>query len=67
MYKIVPEKIIRNAADHMREEDPLNSFHILLEEGELYKEANLKPVYLYNEKTRQMTVTSRECIQGIYH
>lgn len=67
MYRIIPEKIIKSAADHMRSEDPLNNFHFLLEEGEIYKDADLTPVYLYNELTKEMVVTTRECMSGRYH
>lgn len=67
MYQIIPEKVIKSAADHMRESDPLNNFHFLLEEGEIYKDADLTPVYLLNTTTKEVPVTSRECMSKRYH
>lgn len=67
MYRIIPENVIKSSADDMRETDPLNSFYILLEEGEIYRDADLTPIYLYNETTKEMLVTSRECMEKDYH
>lgn len=67
MYQIIPERVIRESAEHMRDEDPLNSFHFLLEEGELYKEADLTPVYLMNTETRVVMVTSRQYMNKKFH
>lgn len=67
MYQIVPEEVIKDAADKMRDQDPLNSFHFLLEEGELYKEADLIPVYIINMETQEVMVTSTQCMDKNYH
>lgn len=67
MYQIIPEKVIKSAAEHMRETDPLNNFHFILEEGELYKEAELTPVYLLNTETKEVLVTSKECMSKKFH
>lgn len=67
MYQIIPEKIIKSAAIQLKEKEPLNAFLLLLEEGALYKEASLTPVYLLNTLTEEVLVTSRECMRKKFH
>lgn len=67
MYQVIPEKVIKNAADEMRSEDPLNSFHFLIEEGELYKDAGLTPLYLHNVNDNKVLVTSKEYMSNKFH
>jgi hypothetical protein len=67
MYQIIPEKIIKSAANHMKDTEPHNSFFYLLEEGEQFKKADLVPVYLLNTITQEVLVTSRECMRKKYH
>ena len=67
MYQIIPEKIIKSAANHMKDTEPYNSFLYLLEEGEQFKKADLVPVYLLNTVTQEVLVTSRECMRKKYH
>jgi hypothetical protein len=60
MYQVIPEKIIKNCAMELENEEPNNSFKSLLEEGKIYKQASLTPMYILNVETREMMVTSRE-------
>ena len=67
MYQIIPEKIVRSAAEYMSDTEPYNSFYLLLEEGKIYKHANLVPVYLLNTLTSEVSVTSRENMRKKFH
>jgi len=67
MYQIIPEKIIKNAAEYVKDAEASNSFTLLLNEGSIYKEASLTPVYLLNTSTNMVLVTSRECMRKKFH
>ena len=58
--KIVPENIIREAAEYLAEEDKNNSFSWALERGSVFKKNELCPVYIVNTETMSLLVTSKE-------
>jgi hypothetical protein len=65
MLEIIPEKRIRMAADFMSETD--NAFVKLLEYGEEFRAANLTPIYIVDNVTADVYVTSAERIQKSFH
>lgn len=67
MYHIIPEKLIENSAEIMRELDPLNRYYFLLEEADLYRAANLTPIYLLDIGTDEVFVTSQEYMSRKFH
>jgi len=67
MYQVVPEKVIKNCAVELENEEPNNSFSILLKEGELYKQASLTPIYILDTERSEMIVTSKEKLDKKYN
>ena len=65
--QVVPEKFIREAAEIMIEEDKNNSFIYALETGKVFKENNLSPLYLLNNDTMTIYVTSKERMKKKFH
>ncbi len=65
MFEIVSEERIRTAADYLYGTD--NSFAKLLVYGEEFKAADLTPIYILDQKTADMYVTSAERIQKSFH
>lgn len=65
--QVVPEKFIREAADIMSEEDKDNSFIYALETGKVFKENNLSPLYLLDNDTMSIYVTSKERMKKKFH
>jgi hypothetical protein len=69
MFQFIPEKAIAEAAELVAHEegDNNNNFNRLLREAQLYRQAALTPVYLYDNKTGQIGVTTLQCIHKKYH
>jgi len=44
-----------------------NIFQQALDEGKIYSEALITPVYIYNQYTRELSVTSEERLNKKYH
>jgi hypothetical protein len=65
MFEIVSEERIRIAADYLSGTD--NSFAKLLVYGEEFKAADLTPIYILDQKTADVYVTSAERIQKSFH
>jgi hypothetical protein len=65
--KMLPEQMIKDAADMYRKEDPDNSFIRLLRAGEEFKDAGLTPIYLSDEPMQKLMVTTKEKMQKKYH
>jgi hypothetical protein len=65
--QVVPEKFIREAADIMSEEDKDNSFIYALETGKVFKQNNLSPLYLLDNDTMSIYVTSKERMKKKFH
>jgi hypothetical protein len=67
MFQIIPEYIIRKAAFHMTINDgnENNIFARALEDAQLYRKADLNPIYIY--KMGMLGVTSEENLQNMYN
>jgi hypothetical protein len=65
MFEIISEERIRTAADYLSGTD--NSFAKLLVYGEKFKAADLTPIYILDQKTADVYVTSAERIQKTFH
>jgi hypothetical protein len=67
MFQIIPEHIIRKAAFDIisTDGDENNIFTRALEDAQLYRKADLNPVYIYNMGT--LGVTSAENLQNMYN
>jgi hypothetical protein len=67
ILQIVPERVIKEAAQVMEQEEKNNSFIYALETGEVFRENDLSPVYLLDEKTMSIYVTSKERLKKKFH
>jgi hypothetical protein len=65
MFEIISEERIRIAADYLSGTD--NSFAKLLVYGEEFKAADLTPIYILDQKTADVYVTSAERIEKSFH
>jgi hypothetical protein len=65
--QVVPEKMIRAAAEVMSEEEKNNSFIYALESGKVFKENNLSPIYLLDPESMSIYVTSKERMKKMFH
>lgn len=68
--QVVPEKLIREAAEavaqateSMEPDEKHNSFIYALENGKIFKENDLSPVYLLDHARMAIYVTSKQRIQ----
>jgi hypothetical protein len=66
MFAIVPEYVIKNYA-MLNADENNNIFQQALDEGKIYSEALITPVYIYNQYTRELSVTSEERLNKKYH
>jgi hypothetical protein len=62
---VVPESLIREAAELAGGAN--NSFIELLAVADFYRVANLTPVFISDRNMRNLTVTSQEKLQKLYH
>ena len=62
MLQEVPEEIIQKAAKYMQ--DPTSNFIYALEMGKKFKDAGMKPIYLYNLMDNIILVTTEERIEN---
>jgi hypothetical protein len=67
ILQIVPERVIKEAAQVMKQEEKNNSFIYALETGDVFRENDLSPVYLLDEKTMSIYVTSKERLKKKFH
>jgi len=65
--KIVPEKMIFDAAVMFQEEDPNNSFVRLLNAANEFRDAGLTPMFLSDINMHNLMVTTEEKLQKNYH
>lgn len=68
--QIVPEKVIREAAEAIESMEPAekqNSFIYALENGKIFKENDLSPVYLLDQQKMAIYVTSKERLKKKFH
>ena len=69
MFQFIPEKTIAEAAELTAYEEGNNdnNFNRLLSEAQIYRQAALTPIYLFNTKTGQIGVTTLQNIHKKYH
>jgi hypothetical protein len=65
MFEIISEERIKAAADFLSGTD--NSFAKLLGYGEEFKAVDLTPIYIIDNKTADVYVTSAERMQKSFH
>lgn len=68
-YVVVPEHIVRDAAEVFAKEEgsKMNTFQKMLIIGEEYKQANMTPVYLYNPETAEVFVQAEDRLKNKLH
>jgi hypothetical protein len=68
-YIVVPEHIVRNAAEVFAKEDgsKINTFQKMLLVGEEYKQANMTPIYLYDPVTSEVFVQAEDRLKNKLH
>lgn len=63
---VISESILKEAAKaHPEEKD--NSFIYALDAGRVFKENDLSPVYLFDQHSKSIFVTSKERIKKMFH
>ncbi|CAB4140852.1 hypothetical protein UFOVP395_187 [uncultured Caudovirales phage] len=67
ILQIVPERVIKDAALVMEQEEKNNSFIYALETGKIFRDNDLTPVYLLDEKTMSIYVTSKQRLKKKFH
>jgi hypothetical protein len=67
MYQILDEQLIFRAAEATKDDDPNNTFSYALKIANLYKKADLTPVFILNSTTKTLHVTTEEVMDGNYH
>jgi len=73
-YIVIPEHIVRNAAEVFAKEvfakeenSKVNTFQKMLLVGEEYKQAGMTPIYLYNPTTAEVFVQTEEQLKNKMH
>lgn len=67
ILQIVPERVIKEAAQVLEREEKNNTFTYALETGKVFRENNLSPVYLLDETNMAIYVTSKERMKKKFH
>lgn len=65
--KILPERMVQDAAKTTEEFDPYNSFVRLLESAQEFRDAGLTPVFLCDPEMENVMVTTKEKLQKKLH
>lgn len=63
----VPEEYVRNAARVERILNPNNTFDRLLKAANEFRDADLTPMFFYNEEDTSLHVTTKEKMEKNYH
>jgi len=67
ILQIVPERVIKDAAHVMEQEEKNNTFIYALETGKIFRDNKLTPVYLLDEATMAIYVTSKQRLKKKFH
>lgn len=67
ILQIVPERVIKDAAHVMEQEEKNNTFIYALETGKIFRDNQLTPVYLLDEATMAIYVTSKQRLKKKFH
>lgn len=65
--KVLPERMVKEAAELNVERDPDNSFTRLLKSAEEFRDAGLTPVFLCDADMRKVLVTTKEKMERKFH
>lgn len=65
--QVVPEKTIRQASKDPLLDGEYNSFTYALENGKVFRENDLTPVYLLEHNTMAIYVTSKQHLKKMFH
>ena len=67
--QIIPEYVIIQCAKVFEEESMINSFDLILLEGQKFKEADLTPIYIQDTQDgiQNIIITSQERLQNKFH
>ena len=65
--KVLPERMVKEAAELNIERDPENSFTRLLRSAEEFKDAGLTPVFLCDKEMQKVMVTTKEKMERKFH
>ena len=65
--QVVPEKTIRLASKDPLLNEECNSFIYALQSGKVFKDNDLTPVYLLEQNTMTIYVTSKQHIKKMFH
>lgn len=65
--KILPERMVKDAAEMHEKEDPDNSFIRLLRSADEFKDAGLTPVFLCDKDMQRVMVTTKEKLERKFH
>jgi len=63
----VPEEYVKQAARIERAMNPNNTFDRLLTTANLFREADLTPMFFYDEDEMHLYVTTKEKMEKKYH
>lgn len=66
-FVLIPEDIVKDAADAMLVEDPANSFQLCWNAGQVYKSANMSPVYILDQDKMMLGVYAKETFMKKLH
>lgn len=65
--KILPERMVKDAAEMHNDEDPDNSFIRLLRCAEEFRDVGLTPVFLCDREMQRVMVTTKEKLERKFH
>lgn len=65
--KYVPEEYVRQAARIEREFNPNNTFDRLLNSANKFREADLTPMFFFDEEDMSLYVTTKEKMEKKFH
>jgi len=65
--KVLPERMVKDAAKNVEEYDPDNSFVRLLASAEEFRDAGLTPVFLCDQEMERVMVTTKEKLNKKFH
>lgn len=64
---VIPEQTVKDAAKTERYDNPNNTFDRLLKVAKMFRQANLTPIFLYDEDEMNLYVTTKEKIENKFH
>lgn len=65
--RVMPEEMVRHAADTLDAEDPNNNFRRILNGAEEFRNVGLTPIFLCDQTLKNIMVTTEEKLRKKYH